>query len=404
MQMRMVYLRSTWQTACMAAAALAAQACAGAPPDLSPSTSAESATSPSPPAAVATGAAPAAPALGPLLEAVDGKTGGESRLTMLLIAPPTDLRQQVAAFGPNCHPLPVSEIRATGSDPQGPLLAFDGNQNTAWNARGFAPQAISLRFPATSDVVGVLLMAQMHPASGPARHVLEPSSDGRLFAVGYVSEATMRSGALYAWILPKPMRTQHLRIRTVASPSWVAWREVLAFGCMGPVTIPPHAKLAPPFPTTQPAPPTQPPQLVFNSVGGGGACATDADCIPSSCCQPKSCINKQRAPRCDRVGCPAVVGPMDHPGAGCACREGRCGALLPAAKRPAPPAATVAKPTDKAPDCRRGCSKTDVLCQMRCAQYNHSHPRGRPKPGLGPTCGCKPSNLICVMRCKHNRK
>jgi len=361
-----------------------------------PTTAAPPPPPPLPPP-IATGAT-----LGPVLGGIDDRTWGERQLATLLIEPAADLRKLVTAFGPNCHPLPVSEVRATGSVPQAALLALDGNPATAWNARGFSPQAISLRFAATSDVVGVLVLAAMHPATGPAKHLLEPSTDGRVFAVGHIAQATMKDGAVYALIPPEPMRAQLLRIRSVASPSWIAWREVVAFGCMGPVTIPPQAKHAPPYPTESapPKPAPQPPGLVFSDIGGGGACTTDADCMPSTCCQPKSCISKQHAPRCNRVGCPTLRGPMDHPGARCACQQGRCGALL--------PPAVAAKP--KRP-C--ACGKEDLLCQMRCSKRHRGPPSNsipqqpKHKPPVlkpRPSCGCEPTNLMCLMKCKKNRK
>lgn len=53
-------------------------------------------------------------------------------------------------------------------------------------------------------------------------------------------------------------------------------------------------------------------------------CETDADCFPSECCHPDSCVNVE--PDCERVMCTEECrgGTMDCGCGSCACINGEC--------------------------------------------------------------------------------
>jgi hypothetical protein len=56
-------------------------------------------------------------------------------------------------------------------------------------------------------------------------------------------------------------------------------------------------------------------------------CTSDTDCVPSSCCHAKTCVEKHSAPkRCDEMVCTAecVDGTMDCGKGSCGCRDGAC--------------------------------------------------------------------------------
>ncbi len=75
--------------------------------------------------------------------------------------------------------------------------------------------------------------------------------------------------------------------------------------------------------TTEPAP--APGGLVMSD----DACTSDADCVPSGCCHPASCVAVGHAEGCGDVMCTAECryGTLDCGGA-CLCHEGRCAARL----------------------------------------------------------------------------
>jgi hypothetical protein len=61
----------------------------------------------------------------------------------------------------------------------------------------------------------------------------------------------------------------------------------------------------------------------------GGACKTDADCVPAQCCHATSCVAKGAAPDCKATMCTKECrgGTLDC-GGGCFCQQGKCNARL----------------------------------------------------------------------------
>jgi hypothetical protein len=68
----------------------------------------------------------------------------------------------------------------------------------------------------------------------------------------------------------------------------------------------------------------------------GGACTTDADCVPAECCHPKTCTHKDSAPDCHDMMCTLDCrgGTMDCGGGRCLCRDGKCAAEILPPKQP----------------------------------------------------------------------
>src|SRR3989338_2128695 len=59
-------------------------------------------------------------------------------------------------------------------------------------------------------------------------------------------------------------------------------------------------------------------------------CTSDSDCIPSSCCHPKSCVVKSSAPTCSRIFCTQECAPgsLDCGQGSCGCVNNKCLAVL----------------------------------------------------------------------------
>ncbi len=104
---------------------------------------------------------------------------------------------------------------------------MDGDPNTAWNSGGGPPAWIELDLKRTVTLSKVRLLVGQLPA-GPTTHQLYfgPSpAPTALIATLTGSTSDMQ------WLDvdvrdPKP-RGRYLRVLTTASPSWVAWREIV---------------------------------------------------------------------------------------------------------------------------------------------------------------------------------
>jgi hypothetical protein len=133
-------------------------------------------------------------------------------------APPTGPRN--VALGK-----PVSASNSLPSNP--PSLAVDGLKDTLWIAGDFPPQSLEIDLQAPFAVSRLRLAVAQTPA-GPTTHRLylreAGSSDYQLVREfsGVTSEGQVLEHALSA---PRP-GIRFVRVETVASPSWVSWREV----------------------------------------------------------------------------------------------------------------------------------------------------------------------------------
>lgn len=64
-------------------------------------------------------------------------------------------------------------------------------------------------------------------------------------------------------------------------------------------------------------------------TASGGACATDADCVPAACCHADACVARAAAPACAGVACTLDCreNTIDC-GGGCFCQNGQCAARM----------------------------------------------------------------------------
>ena len=108
-------------------------------------------------------------------------------------------------------------------------LAVDGSYATAWNAGDFPPQWIEVDLKAPVAVARLRLVTAQTP-SGSATHRVYgrvPAGDMRLLHefAGYTADGdALEHSPQSPW-----SDVRFIRVETVASPSWVAWREVTAY-------------------------------------------------------------------------------------------------------------------------------------------------------------------------------
>jgi hypothetical protein len=111
-----------------------------------------------------------------------------------------------------------------GSSPE---LAIDGLLSTVWNSGAFAPQWIEIDLAAPSTIGGLKLVVGQSP-SGPTVHDVYVQSKGspQPQLVTEFSGATHDQQVL-TWTPTQPLAdVTSVRVVTVTSPSWVAWREI----------------------------------------------------------------------------------------------------------------------------------------------------------------------------------
>ena len=147
-------------------------------------------------------------------------------------------------LAPDAHPDPCATIAVTRADKaigarasassvygnERPRNAIDEDLDTAWSAGSHPEQWIRLDLARPTTVAEVQLLVSQKPA-GRTSHVVEVLQKGRqgFHRIGQVKERTTDGD----WLVVRPKRpvpdVRALRIRTVESPSWVAWREIRVF-------------------------------------------------------------------------------------------------------------------------------------------------------------------------------
>jgi len=109
--------------------------------------------------------------------------------------------------------------------------AVDGDRDTIWNA-GAGPLAwIEIDLGAPTSLAQVRLLAGQDPA-GPTQHDItgRPSAQGPIVTLGTLSGDTTDGDELVLDVDPDAPLIRYVRITTVSSPSWVAWREIEVLG------------------------------------------------------------------------------------------------------------------------------------------------------------------------------
>jgi F5/8 type C domain len=129
--------------------------------------------------------------------------------------------------------VPLRYIAATASNNTSdapPAQAVDGNPNTAWNAGGGSPAWIELDLKEIVTLAKVNLLVGQSPA-GPTTHQLYFGASPAPTAQIATEQIATTDGQ---WLIVdlsatnKPLPTgRYLRVLTTASPSWVAWREIV---------------------------------------------------------------------------------------------------------------------------------------------------------------------------------
>jgi len=107
-----------------------------------------------------------------------------------------------------------------------PMLAVDGSASTQWGAGADAPHWIEIDLTTPTSIGAVRLRVAQFPA-GPTVHRVDATfADGRSEEVARFEASTEEGDVLEADFSPALEGVVTIRVTTIASPSWVAWKEV----------------------------------------------------------------------------------------------------------------------------------------------------------------------------------
>ena len=125
-------------------------------------------------------------------------------------------------------------VTAPASMPDSPATAaVDGTWDTdlVWNAGDLPPQWIEVDLGDPATITGLRLVVAQYPP-GQTRHRVtgRATDDGPEVPLHVFEEATADAGVLAVTLDPPVPRIRFVRIETVASPSYVAWREIEVLG------------------------------------------------------------------------------------------------------------------------------------------------------------------------------
>jgi len=132
-----------------------------------------------------------------------------------------------AAVGPNLAASGMASASSSVAE-NPPALAIDGDSETIWLAGAGPPQwlAVDLR---SFHLVGRVRLTVEQTPSGPTSHrILGRLEDGSEILLAEVT-GTTESGHELDLQIAQPAMVDRIRVETVESPSWVAWREVAIF-------------------------------------------------------------------------------------------------------------------------------------------------------------------------------
>ena len=107
-----------------------------------------------------------------------------------------------------------------------PALAVDGNLETHWSAGGHPPQWIELDLGDTFTVSRINLIVDQFP-DGQTRHQLFGKATAQdAYELLREFDGQTTNGQILEHTMPTPWTGRFIKVETLTSPSWVAWKEI----------------------------------------------------------------------------------------------------------------------------------------------------------------------------------
>lgn len=105
-------------------------------------------------------------------------------------------------------------------------LAVDGDFGTLWNSGGGPKQWIEVDLGNNYNILEIRLSISQYPEGKTVHRVLGKSSSGQ-YVLLTTFEGNTTDGQTLVFAPHQPMKDiQFIRVETIESPSWVAWREI----------------------------------------------------------------------------------------------------------------------------------------------------------------------------------
>jgi hypothetical protein len=124
---------------------------------------------------------------------------------------------------------PATASASLSSNP--PSLAVDGLRDTLWIAGDFAPQAIDIDLQGPFTVSRVRLLVAQTPGGPTTHRIYVRDADSAEYQLVREFSGITKDGDVLEYAFPAPRAgVRFVRVETLASPSWVSWREVEVVG------------------------------------------------------------------------------------------------------------------------------------------------------------------------------
>ncbi len=122
-------------------------------------------------------------------------------------------------------------VTASGALPDGPAAAVvDGSPGSGWNSGNGPLQWIEIDLGETVALGEIRLTVAQFPAGATEHRVYGRAAPGTALVLLHTFSGTTNDGDVLSFVLPSGGgAVRMLRVETVASPSWVAWREIEVF-------------------------------------------------------------------------------------------------------------------------------------------------------------------------------
>jgi len=112
-----------------------------------------------------------------------------------------------------------------------PEKAFDGDFSNMWNSGTWPMSWIEVDLGKPTRITQILLSVEQTPADADTVHEIWLSSsmigsDTSGAVLSYTPAGRTYDGQTLSVAFSNPPTAQHVQIRTISSPSWVAWNEI----------------------------------------------------------------------------------------------------------------------------------------------------------------------------------
>ena len=135
----------------------------------------------------------------------------------------------MAMAGARCTHL-LGTAMTSGGDTPDSTAAFDGDTCSVWKSGGPAPKFAAVDFGVKHMISSVLLAPAM-TERGHVKLAIEASDDGLAYHTVFIVDADVDGVHAYEVPSPLPFVARVVRVSTLESPSWVAWREIAVLEC-----------------------------------------------------------------------------------------------------------------------------------------------------------------------------